>query len=184
MAFIVALFLTYLDEENSFWMLVSFMKNYGFEESYATGFPGLRKDIYVFLVLLKKHIPSLFHYFKKMQITAMLYVYSWFLTCYSNVFRFDYVVRIFDCFLLEGKKVMFRIALGLLQSVEKKILKSKNLPEIVSAIQTNIKLIELDKLFKISFDFSISRDSLEKYEHYYERHKEDNNDEIIKMIGF
>jgi len=47
-----------------------------------------------------------------------MYASPWFLTLYSAQFKFDLLVRIFDVYLLEGQKVTYRIALGLMKTHE------------------------------------------------------------------
>ena len=44
--------------------------------------------------------------------------HQWFITIFTYNFPFSVVVRIWDCFLLEGWKVVFRVALGLLKHHE------------------------------------------------------------------
>ena len=43
MGYLAAIFLLYMDEESSFYMLHSLVKNYGFEGLYKEGFPDLKK---------------------------------------------------------------------------------------------------------------------------------------------
>ena len=44
MGYLAAIFLLYMDEESSFYMLHSLVKNYGFEGLYKEGFPDLKKN--------------------------------------------------------------------------------------------------------------------------------------------
>ena len=43
MGYLAAIFLLYMDEESSFYMLHSLIENYGFRGLYSTGFPDLKK---------------------------------------------------------------------------------------------------------------------------------------------
>ena len=43
MSFITGLFLSYVSEENAFWLLQNYMKNYGLNDLYTKDFPGLKK---------------------------------------------------------------------------------------------------------------------------------------------
>ena len=62
MGFLAALLLSYMDEENAFWMLNFIFKKYGLEEVYMKDFPGLRKRFYIFLKLLQKFFPKIHNY--------------------------------------------------------------------------------------------------------------------------
>ena len=54
MSFICALFLSYVSEENAFWMFNHYIKDYGLKEIYYPEFPGLKKHLFVLLKFMKK----------------------------------------------------------------------------------------------------------------------------------
>jgi hypothetical protein len=54
-----------------------------------------------------------------------MYASQWFLTLYAIYFNIDVVVRIWDIYLVEGKKTLFRIALGILKLCEKRLMKAE-----------------------------------------------------------
>ena len=47
---------------------------------------------------------------------------DWILTVFTSSFPFEFVLRVWDVFLLEGWSAFFRIAIALLQQFEKKLL--------------------------------------------------------------
>ena len=167
MSFIVAIFLSYLNEEKSFWMMENIMKNYHLQELYYQGFPGLKKNLFVLLKFMKKLLPNLFKKFVKYNVFPTLYASSWYLTCFSNVLPYNLVLRIMDCYLFEGNKIIHRISLGILALNEKKFLEKKNFSEIMDVMKILIENLDIDLLFKKSFDFSISRKKMLKYENLY-----------------
>jgi hypothetical protein len=63
-----------------------------------------------------------------------LYASQWFLTLFINQFSFPVVLRIWDMFLLDGWKVIFRVALLLLTKNEKAIL-GKSFDNIIMNIR-------------------------------------------------
>ena len=130
MGFLAALFLLYMDEENAFWMLKAVFEKYGLEDVYMREFPGLRKRLYVFINLLKKFMPKIYNKLIELNIFPTMYASQWFFTCFANCLPFNIVVRIFDCYLLEGEKIIYRIALALFKLKEKNIcLKGKVLKQ-------------------------------------------------------
>jgi len=50
-----------------------------------------------------------------------MYISPWFLALFSVLFKFDVLVRVYDVYLLEGSKIIYRIALTLLKLNEGKI---------------------------------------------------------------
>ena len=172
MSFLVAIFLSYLDEEKSFWMMENLMKNFRMQEIYLQGFPGLKKNFFVFLKLMKKILPNIYTQLTNAKLYPAIYASSWYLTCFTNVFSYGMVLRIMDCYLFEGIKVIHRISLALLALKENEILKQKKYLEIMEIIRAATDNIDIDRLFKKSFGFSISRKEIQKYENLYKEHLE------------
>ena len=172
MSFLVAIFLSYLDEEKSFWMMENLMKNFRMQEIYLQGFPGLKKNFFVFLKLMKKILPNIYTQLTNAKLYPAIYASSWYLTCFTNVFSYGMVLRIMDCYLFEGIKIIHRISLALLALKENEILKQKKYLEIMEIIRAATDNIDIDRLFKKSFGFSISRKEIQKYENLYKEHLE------------
>ena len=171
MSFLVAIFLSYLDEEKSFWMMENLMKNFRLQELYLHGFPGLKKNFFVLLKLMKKLLPNIFTKLANTKLYPQIYATSWYLTCFSNVFPFyETILRIMDCYLFEGNKIIHRISLALLALKENEILQQKTYLEILEIIKTATINVDIDRLFKKSFGFSISRKKIQKYENLYKEH--------------
>ena len=53
-----------------------------------------------------------------------MYAQPWFLTLYSGFFKLELVSRIWDIFLVEGKKTIFRIALAILKLNEDELMRA------------------------------------------------------------
>ena len=73
---------------------------------FLPGFPDLNKKLYVLLNLEKKLIPKVYNVFKKNDIIPFSYASEWFLCLFSRSLKFNSLVRIFDCFILEGYKII------------------------------------------------------------------------------
>ena len=172
MSFLVAIFLSYLDEEKSFWMMENLMKNFRMQELYLQGFPGLKKNFFVLLKLMKKLLPNIYTQLTNAKLYPAIYGSSWYLTCFTNVFPYEIILRIMDCYLFEGIKVIHRISLALLAFKENEILQQKKYLEIMEIIRAATDNIDIDRLFKKSFGFSISRKEIQKYENLYKEHLE------------
>ena len=184
MGFLAALFLTYMDEEKSFWMLCCIMEKYGLEEVYETGFPGLRKKLYIFLGLVKKIMPKIYINLKKKGVYPTMYGSQWFFTYFTNTFPFDIVVRIIDCLLLEGEKIIYRIALGIFKIKQNEILKEKSFETTMEVLKNITNNINIEELLKVSFGISLSRRDINALEDEYNRNLNNKNDEILAQVGY
>ena len=183
MGFIAAVFLTYLDEESSFFMLHSLMKKYELEGFYLPGFPELKKTFYILLNLEKKFIPKIYELFKKEGMIPSMYASEWFICLFSRNLEFQNLVRIFDVFLLEGYKVIYRFSLAFLKLKENEFLKGKDgLASIMQTINQCLENVDIENLFKIAFGFSLSRKDLDKLGKEYDKIKDNQNDEFVKQL--
>jgi hypothetical protein len=182
MSFIVALFLIYMDEESTFFMLDSVMNKYGMKGIYLPGFPDLKKKFYVLLNLEKKFLPKIYEVFKRDNILPSLYSSEWFLCLFTKDLKFKYVVRIFDVFLLEGFKIIYRFALAFLKLREKYFIQSNGIMETMNALHETIDNIDVETIFNVAFGFHLSKDQIKKYEAEYEKNKNNNNDEFMSQL--
>ena len=183
MGYLVGIFLLYMNEESSFYMLYSFIKNYGFEGLYSLGFPDLKKKFYVLLNLEKKYIPKIYEILKRDSVYISIYASEWFLCLFSKDLKPNALVRIFDVFLLEGYKVIYRLSLAFLKMKEKEFINNKKgIFYSMNTIKNLFDDINVDELFKVAFSFSLSRSHIEKYEKEYEENKNNQNNEFIKQL--
>ena len=183
MGYIAALFLIYMDERSSFYLLHSIIKNYELESIILPGFPGLKKKFYVLLNLEKKFVPKVYEILKRDEIFPSLYASEWFICLFSKDLKPSVLVRIFDTFLYEGYKVIYRFALAFLKMKENEFIRCKPgvmfTMDIVKELLCNI---DVDILFKTAFNFHLSKKHIVKYEKEYEENKDNENNEFIKQL--
>ena len=183
MGYLAAIFLLYMDEESAFYMLHSLVKNYGFEGLYKEGFPDLKKKFYVLLNLEKKYIPKIYDIFKRDGVFISIYASQWLLCLFAKDLKPNILVRIFDVFLFEGFKVIYRFALAFLKLKEKAFISNKKgIFYSMNTIKLLFDNIDLDELFKVAFSFSLSRSHIKKYEEEYEQNKNNKDNEFVKQL--
>ena len=169
MSFIAAIFLLYETEENAFWLLQNYIKNYVTQDLYFHDFPGLKKNLFVLLKYMKKFLPDIFNHLQRKDVYPTIYASSWYLTCFINVLSYDKILRIMDCFLFEGSKIIHRICLGILAIKHDNILSCDSVADIMVTLKS-IDNINIEELFKVSFGFSISRKQISKWEVLFNDH--------------
>lgn len=162
MAFIVGLFLTYLEEDTSFWLLHSLMEKYGMESFYTKNFPELIVSFYKFYRLMKKCVPRIYNHLlrHRNQICPSMFATQWFLSLFTVNFKFEVVVRIFDIFFCEGVKVIYRFGLTILKIYEGDILEATSLEEIFDIFKRAYENININDFFSKCFEFKVSRQDL------------------------
>ena len=183
MGYLAAIFLLYMDEESAFYMLHSLVKNYSFEGLYKEGFPDLKKKFYVLLNLEKKYIPKIYDIFKRDGVFISIYASQWLLCLFAKDLKPNILVRIFDVFLFEGFKVIYRFALAFLKLKEKEFISNKKgIFYSMNTIKLLFDNIDIDELFKVAFSFSLSRSHIKKYEEEYEQNKNNKDNEFVKQL--
>ena len=76
---------------------------------------------------MKKLLPNIFTKLTNAKLYPAIYASSWYLTCFTIVFPYETILRIMDCYLFEGIKIIHRISLGILALKENEILQQKNI---------------------------------------------------------
>ncbi|KAK7201601.1 rab-like GTPase activating protein [Novymonas esmeraldas] len=145
-------------EEDAFWAFAAVMedKRYNMKAIFAPGFPQLQCTFRVFEALMRKRLPELYvHLHDRHQIHPSFYAVHWFMTVFTYYFNFGLVSRIWDMFLCEGWKPVYRIALALLKLEERRLLSLTTETELLlalKAIQESKQPVELLKTaLKIKF---------------------------------
>ena len=183
MAFICALLLTYMDEERSFFMLHTLIKKYDLEGIYLPGFRDLKKKFFVLLNLEKKFLPKCYRVLQKDEVYPGSYASEWFICLFARNLDFNILVRIFDTFLLEGFKVIYRFSLAFIKLKEKDLIESKNGIDSTILVMNNcLKNVNVDELFKVAFGFSLSKKLIEGYEKEYDLVKNNKKNEFMVQV--
>lgn len=117
MAFVAGLLLSYMPEEDAFFTLVALMNDprYGLAGMYSPGLPRFAEVMHVFSCLVHRHLPRLASHLDSLGVDHAMYASQWFITLFTYSFSFDIVTRVWDMFLLEGWKAVYRVALAALE---------------------------------------------------------------------
>ncbi|WVZ13687.1 hypothetical protein V8G54_011253 [Vigna mungo] len=118
MGFLAGLLLLYMSEEDAFWLLVALLKgavHAPMEGLYLAGLPLVQQYLFQFECLVREHLPKLGEHFSNEMINPSMYASQWFITVFSYSFPFHLALRIWDVFLYEGVKIVFKVGLALLK---------------------------------------------------------------------
>ena len=74
----------------------------------------LQRDAALLNALLKKTSPSVHRHLLKHKVDPLLYMTDWFLCAMTRTLPWDTLLRVWDCFLCEGIKIVFKVALVIL----------------------------------------------------------------------
>lgn len=113
---VAALLLMNLPTEKAFWCFVSICDKY-LTGYYSSGMQAIQLDGDILFGLLKRVSPNAYKHLKKQSIEPILYMTEWFLCAFTRTLPWPTVLRIWDMFVCEGVKVLFKVGLVLLKNV-------------------------------------------------------------------
>lgn len=124
MNIVASVLLLYATEEEAFWLLVSLCERL-LPDYYNTKVIGALVDQRVLEELVREYHPLLYQKLQPLGILNMISL-SWFLTIFLSVMPFESAIHIVDCFYFDGAKVIFQVALAILDANEEALLACKD----------------------------------------------------------
>jgi hypothetical protein len=115
MNFIAGALVNLLDnEEKCFWIFLSFIDNIQLNLLYLRNMPDFLMRVYQLKKLIELYFPKLGNHLKRNFINIDLFFSKWLLTIFSNYFKFDVLYKIWDVFIIEKWKALFKFCMVLL----------------------------------------------------------------------
>ncbi|XP_010485491.1 PREDICTED: ecotropic viral integration site 5 protein homolog [Camelina sativa] len=171
MGFIAGLLLLYMSEEDAFWLLVALLKgavHAPMEGLYHAGLPLVQQYLFQLESLVKELIPKLGEHFTEEMINPSMYASQWFITVFSYSFPFPLALRIWDVFLSEGVKIVFKVGLALLKYCQDELVKLPFEKLIHALKQFPEDAMNPDTLLPLAYSIKVSK-RLEELKLDYEK---------------
>lgn len=116
-------------------------------------------DAAVLMALLRDQLPETHKHFVEQGVDPLYFAVEWFMCIFVRQFPFATVCRILDQFLLDGRKVMFRVAVALIRCVLGSGAQLKACPSMYETIQC-LKQLPTDVLTEAFFMRELQRTRL------------------------
>ncbi|KAJ8247686.1 hypothetical protein GJAV_G00249100 [Gymnothorax javanicus] len=120
---LAAIALLYLEEELAFWCLVTIVEVFMPRDYYTKTLLGSQVDQRVLKDLMSEKLPRLHAHFEAHNVDFSLITFNWFLVVFVDSVVGEILFKIWDAFLYEGPKIIFRFALALFKYSEEEFLK-------------------------------------------------------------
>ena len=140
------------DEEPAFWAFEIIVTKYFPSQFFVPSMFDLSVDLCMSKMLLEERTPELFKKTNSMGYDWVMPVSGYLLTLFSNTFPMPTVLRIWDSFILEGPKVIFRVIISFLRMNEEYILQCSNssaVNDLMKHLEAN--MVDQEKLMKNAF---------------------------------
>ncbi|XP_037250297.1 TBC1 domain family member 2B isoform X2 [Falco rusticolus] len=149
---LAAIALLYLEQEDAFWCLVTIVEVFMPHDYYTKTLLGSQVDQRVFKDLMSEKLPRLHAHFEQYKVDYTLITFNWFLVVFVDSVVSDILFKIWDSFLYEGPKVIFRFALALFKYKEEEILKRQDSMSIFKYLRYFTRtILDARKLIGIAF---------------------------------
>lgn len=153
MNFLAGMSLLFLEPEDAFWCLVTIIEKYFTANYFDQNLIGAQADQEVLKDLLQDKLPNLYRHLTSLDIELCTVTLNWFLAIFFDCVPFETLLRIWDCFLLEGPKVLFRFALAILKLQEESLLSKSDTVSVMRQLKASTKLLfDVDNLMKTAFE--------------------------------
>ncbi|XP_044086085.1 TBC1 domain family member 2B isoform X1 [Neovison vison] len=149
---LVAVALLYLEQEDAFWCLVTIVEVFMPRDYYTKTLLGSQVDQRVFRDLMSEKLPRVHAHLEQHGVDYTLITFNWFLVVFVDSVVSDVLFKIWDSFLYEGPKVIFRFALALFKYKEEEILKLQDPMSMFKYLRYFTRtILDARKLISISF---------------------------------
>ncbi|KAM4621972.1 TBC1 domain family member 2A isoform 2-T2 [Polymixia lowei] len=128
-------------EDDAFWCLVAVVEAIMPQDYYTKNLSASQADQRVLKGFMAEKLPRLTAHFEEHNIDVSLITFNWFLVVFVESLPSDILLRVWDAFLYEGTKVIFRYALALFKYKEDDILKIHDQVEIYQYLRFFTKTI-------------------------------------------
>lgn len=109
-------------------------------------------DNQILFTLLDMYLPRVHQHISNYTTDLSPILTQWFLCLFVNTLPTELTLRILDCFLFEGNKILLRVALGIFKCYEADILKTNSFEDLFLLIARPIKIQDSDGFMALIFD--------------------------------
>ena len=163
MNFIAGALINFIDdEERCFWIFLSFIDNIDMNNLYTKNMPDYSIRVYQLNYYIKEYFPELSFHFKKHQINPDVFFSKWILTIFSNYLPFDVLYKVWDVFIIDKWKAIFKFSLMILNSMKDKLITMDliTFSKFIKDNRNNSSLLNFDEFSKHYKDYKINNRQL------------------------
>lgn len=99
------LLLTYDDEEQAYWTFVSIIKNMLPDDWFTSSLQGSMIEQAVIGDLVTTMLPDVAEHLQDLGVELSAITFGWILSIFANCLPIETLLRIWDCFMVEGRDV-------------------------------------------------------------------------------
>ena len=168
MSFVAGHILTYFTAEEGFYCFYHCVSTMGLRSMYLPGLVDLQRRLYVLNQLMSTHMERLWRHLENSNVNPLMYATEWFMTLFCRGFDFSLSARVLEIFMFEGYKVIYRVALSILKSMETELL-SADFEQILQLMRNCNKTIKPVEIMLDAYRWNFRTADLAYHEHAYDK---------------
>ena len=164
MNFIAGALINFIDnEEKCFWIFLHFIDNIELKMLYIQNMPVYLIKLYQLNYYIKENFPKLLPHLKKNQVNPDIFFSKWILTAFSNFLPFETLYNVWDLFIIDKWKAIFKFSIIILSYMKDKLM-NLDLYSFSPYVRNNANINELNfyDLSKYYNNYKISNKKLEE----------------------
>ena len=124
MNFIAGALINFIENEQiCFWIFLSFIDDIELNLLFLKNMPDYNIRIFQLNYYIKIYFPELFNHLQKAQINADLFFSKWIITIFSNYLPFNVLYKVWDIFIIDKWKAIFKFSMIFLYFMKDKLMK-------------------------------------------------------------
>jgi hypothetical protein len=123
------------DEEKAFWVMVAIIREKVYVETWGRDLKGCLVEMDTLRTLLKKRVPQVAEHLEKIHCDVSYFATDWFLCLFCKTLPGETTARVWDSLLVEGPKVLFRVALTILKLCRDELLQATNPGDVLVTLK-------------------------------------------------
>jgi len=161
MNFIVGALINFIDDEEScFWIFLHFIDNIGLKDLYLQNMPEYLIKLYQLNYFIKEYFPKMHHHLKTNRINLDIFFSKWILTIFSNFLAFETLYNVWDVFILDKWKAIFKFSIIISSYMEEELI-NMDLHSYSSYVRNNnINSLKFQDLSKYYNKYKINNSKL------------------------
>lgn len=167
MSFVAGLLLTYFTKVEACYCFKHCLGTMGLRCMYLPGLVDLQRRQYVLMQLGWHHMEDLWQHLMDSGVQPMMYATEWFMTLFCRGFDFQLSTRVVEIFMYEGFKVLYRVALTILNSMRAELMEG-SFEEILRTIRVRSRTLDPQAIMIDAYSWSFRSAEIEKYEKAYD----------------
>ena len=164
MNFIAGALVNLIDnEEKCFWIFLTFIDNIQLNLLYLKNMPDFSIRVFQLKKFIELYFPKLYNHLRRNQINIDLFFSKWLLTIFSNYFPFDVLYKVWDLFIIDKWKSLFKFCMIILFFMKEDMMQM-DLNKFCHYFQSNEILTSLtfEQMIKHYNDYKITNKKLEE----------------------